>query len=554
MKSRRIFLRLACYLAPITFALTSPLPLAAADKMERPKLVVGIAVDQMRWDFLYKFQHRFGEGGFRRLLGEGFTCENAMIAHLPSYTGVGHATAFTGSVPAIHGITGNDWLDQLTGKTVYCAADDSVQTVGGTSEEGKMSPRNMLVNTITDELRMATKNRAKVVGVSLKDRAAILPAGHAATAAFWLEDLTGNFITSTYYMSELPEWVAKFNEARVGEQLVAGDWHTLRPIEEYTQSTRDDVPWEGLFDKETASTFPHRISFAYRMKKEVIASTPFGNTLTARFAQAAVEGYQLGTGQETDFLTVNFASSDYIGHKFGPDSIEVEDSYLRLDQDLATFLTFLDNKVGRGNYLIFLTADHGVAHTVGYMKENKLPAEGWNTKGLLRELNEHLQGLFGHEKLAISEVNQQISFDHAKIEAEKLDYEALKKASVRWLQRHPSLLFAVDIERLGVSPMPEPLKTMIANGYNPKRSGSIQVVANPGWVPGAGKQGTTHGSWSPYDTHIPVVFMGWGIKHGRTHEVVYQHDIAPTVAALLKIQMPNGCVGRPIRAVLGETP
>lgn len=520
----------------------------------RPKLVVGIAVDQMRWDFLYKYQERYGAGGFKRLVGEGFTCENGMIGHLPSYTAVGHATVFTGSVPAIHGITGNEWTDQLTGKSVYCTDDETVQTVGGTTEDGKMSPRNMLTSTVTDELRIATNFRSKVVGVSLKDRASILPAGHTATAAYWLEDLTGNFITSTYYMNDLPEWVKQFNESKVGEQLLSGEWNLLRPAEEYVQSTRDDAPWEGKFDKELAPVFPHRVSLSYKLKKDTIRTTPFGNTLSLRFAKAAVEGYNLGGGPVTDFLTINCASTDYVGHKFGPNSMEVEDTYLRLDQDLAEFFTFLDGRVGKGNYLVFLTADHGVAHTVGYMKENRLPSEGWNPRGLVRELNDYLNGRFGVEKLVAGEANYLVNFDLPKIEEKNLDFDAIKSAAVRWIRKYPGVLLAVDMENMDGAPVPEPLRTMMVNGFNAKRCGSIHVVPNPGWVTGTGKQGTTHGSWYPYDTHIPVVFMGWGIRHGSSNEVVYQHDIAPTVAALLQIQMPNGCVGKPIKAVLNKQP
>jgi len=526
-------------------AQNTPVPAPVA----RPKLVVGIAIDQMRWDYLYRYQDRYTEGGFKRVLREGFNCENAFIGHVPSITAVGHASVFTGSVPAIHGITGNDWVDQLTGKKTYCVTDDTVTGVGGMAEEdGRLSPRNLLATTIGDELRMATNYKAKVVGLSLKDRASILPAGHTGQA-FWYEEVQGHFVTSSYYMDVLPEWVRLFNEQAAGAELVARDWSTLDPIETYTQSTPDDVPWEGTLDAEKSPVFPHRVAGAYRLKKGVIRYTPFGNSLTLKFAEAAVIGAELGQDEVTDLLAINCASTDYVGHKFGPNSIEVEDTYRRLDRDLADFLNFLDSKVGKGNYLVFITADHGVAHNVGYLNEHKIPGEAWDTGAVLKGLNAVLETSFGHKDLATSITNYMMNFNLQKIETEKLDFDQIKKVSVAFLQKQPGILYAVDVSQLGLSPVVEPLKSMIANGYHAKRCGPIQIILNPGWL-SIGKTGTSHGVWNPYDTHIPLLFMGWGIKPGSSHTTVHMADIAPTVSALLHIQMPNGCVGKPIKAIV----
>jgi hypothetical protein len=490
------------------------------------------------------------EGGFKRLLKEGFSCDNAMINHVPTYTGVGHATIYTGSVPALHGITGNEWTDQATGASVYCAADKSVETVGGATDDGQMSPRNLLTSTITDELRLATNHRSRVVSVSLKDRGAVLPGGHTANAAYWLEDLTGHFITSNYYMKELPAWVNEFNRAKPADRLVAGEWHTLYPQNSYIQSSRDDAPWEVRFEKAEAPVFPHRISFAHKMKKGVIRETPFGNTLTLEFAKAAIDGHALGSGADTDFLAISLASTDYVGHRFGPNSIEVEDTYLRLDKDLAEFLSYLDGSVGKGNYLVFLTADHGVSHAVGYLQEHRLPAAVWRGKEVVKELNAALEAEFGMSDLILGEKNFLLNLNHKKLSLPGVDEDAVIRAAVRHLQKHPEVILAADMERLGAAAVPEPLKTMMTNGYYPPRCGGIQVIPHPARVPGSSKQSTTHGAWNPYDAHIPVIFMGWGIAPGRTHAPVVMEDIAPTVAALLRIAKPNGCVGQPIPAVL----
>ena len=518
--------------------------------VQRPKLVVGIVVDQMRWDYLYRYYDRFGSGGFKRMLGEGFSCENTMINYLPSYTAVGHTCVFTGSVPALDGISGNDWIEQLSGKTVYCTDDSTVSTVGANNATGKMSPRNLLVSTVTDELRLATNFRSRTVGVSLKDRAAILPAGHTATAAYWFDDESGSFVTSTYYMKELPEWVQNFNAGHPAEKLLSSGWNTLYPIDTYVQSDADNQSYEGRYAGETSSTFPHKVDEVYKKNKGSFRPTPFGNTLTLDFARNAVENYKLGGGPVTDFLTINCASTDYVGHMFGPNSIEVEDTYLRLDKDLAAFFTYLDTKVGKGQYTVFLTADHGAAHAIGFNQAHGIPADFWFMKPLLDTLNKKLESAYGTPGLIRAISNYQLNFNLDKISAGKLDFDGIKSLCINYLKRQPGIAYAVDVDKIGDAPVPEPLKSMIVNGYNFRRSGPIQIVLDAGWFEAYSKTGTTHGTWNPYDVHIPLVFMGWGIHHGTSNEVVHMTDIAPTVSALLHIQMPNGSIGRPIVDVL----
>ena len=537
---------LVCFVFTINFLLGQQIK-----RPVEPKLVVGLVVDQMRWDYLYRYYDRYNEGGFKRLLKEGFSCENTMINYLPSYTAVGHTVIFTGSIPAIDGIVGNDWIDQLTGKSWYCTEDSSVQTVGAPGTAGQMSPNNLLVSTITDELRLATNFRSRVVGVSLKDRAAILPAGHTATGAFWFDDASGRFITSTYYMKDLPQWVQKFNQLDEPEKLMDNGWNTLFPINTYSESTADNVSWEGKFRGENAPVFPHDMKTIYKNNRSSIRTTPFGNTLTLDFAKAAVNGYNLGNGVATDFLTVNCASTDYVGHQYGPNSIEVEDTYLRLDKDLAAFFRFLDEKVGKGNYLLFLTADHGAAHAIGFMKEHHIPADFIVSKKIGEPLDQFLKDKFGVENLVASSINYHFGFDLKRISQNKLDYEAVKKATVSFLQKQPGIQFAVDIEHIGEAPIPEPIKSKIINGYNSKRCGPVMIIPDPGWFGGyEGGTGTTHGNWNPYDTHIPLVFIGWGIQKGSTNRTVKMSDISPTLAALLHIQLPNGSVGNVITEVL----
>jgi predicted AlkP superfamily pyrophosphatase or phosphodiesterase len=518
-------------------------------KLERPKLVVGIVVDQMRWDFLYRYNDKYEKGGFRRLLNEGFACENTMINYIPSVTAIGHTTIFTGSVPAIHGIAGNEWFDPRTGKSTYCTDDSTVQAVGTTNKGNQMSPHNLLATTITDELMLATNFQSKVVGVSLKDRAAILPAGHNPTAAFWMDDASGKFVSSSYYLKALPEWVNAFNNSKAIDKLLANGWSPLLPIDQYTESTADDVPWEGVMKGAVNPVFPYDVQKIYALEHGSLRQMPFGNSLTLQFAKAAVDGYKLGQEKTTDFLTVNCASTDYSGHLVGPNAIEIEDVYLRLDRDLATFFTYLDQKIGKGNYLLFLTADHGAAHAEGFMEANKMPT-GLLAKDLQTRLESMLARQFGSKKLVAGIENFQVTFNKNRIDSLNLDLDKIKTSTVHFLQQQEGIQFAVDQDKISEASIPSPLKEMMINGYNEKRSGSVLMVTDPGWLPSYSKKGTTHSVWNPYDTHIPLIFMGWKIEHGATYRTTHMTDISATLAALLHIQMPSGCIGSPITEVI----
>ncbi|MTK06065.1 MAG: alkaline phosphatase family protein [Hungatella sp.] len=517
-------------------------------QLERPKLVVGIVVDQMRWDYLYRFYNKYENGGFKRLLNEGFACQNTMLNYIPSVTAIGHTTIFTGSVPSIHGIAGNDWIDDKTGKSVYCTDDPTENSVGTESKAGKMSPRKLLASTITDELRIATNFQSKVVGVSLKDRASIIPAGHNPTGAFWMDDATGRFITSTYYMKELPAWVNAFNESKPIDKLLANGWNTLLPINEYTESTADDVSWEGILKGASKPVFPYDVKKAYELDHGTLRQMPFGNTLTLQFARAAIDGYKLGQEKSCDFLTINCASTDYSGHLVGPNAIEIEDVYLRLDRDLAGFFSYLDQKIGKGNYLVFLTADHGAANAEGFLESNKMPT-GFLSKGFDAAIGDMLKQKFGDDKLVTAVDNFQVYFNKARIDSLNLDFDKIKATTVDFLIHQDGIQYAADQDKISTTSIPAIIKEMMINGYNQQRSGSVVMITKPGWLPYYSKTGTTHSVWNPYDTHIPLIFMGWKVQHGFTTQTTHMTDISATVAALLHIQMPNGCIGQPIISI-----
>ncbi|UPQ75519.1 alkaline phosphatase PafA [Chryseobacterium nepalense] len=522
-------------------------------RLERPKLVVGLVVDQMRWDYLYRYYNKYGNDGFKRLLNTGYSLNNVHIPYVPTVTALGHTCIYTGSVPAIHGIAGNDWTDKETGKNVYCTTDESVTPVGTTNTKvGSHSPKNLWSTTISDELRMATNFQGKVIGVSLKDRASILPAGHTPNGAFWFDDSTGDFITSSWYMNDLPQWVKAFNAQKMPEKLVANGWSTLLPIDQYTESSPDNSTWEGLLGSAKTPVFPYsNLASDYKDKKDNIRYTPFGNTLTLKLAEAAVEGEKLGSDDVVDMLAVNLASTDYAGHKFGPNSIEVEDVYLRLDQDLAQFFNYLDSKVGKGQYTVFLSADHGGAHSVGFLQEHKITT-GFFGDGMEKNMNDKLKEKFGVDKLINAIDNYQIYFDRKLLKEHKLDLDVVRDFTVEEIENDPNDLYAVSVTKVQQSTIPEPIKQRIINGINRQRSGDIQLISHDSMLPPYSKTGTTHSVWNSYDSHIPLIFMGWGIQHGESNKAYFMTDIAPTVSSLLKIQFPSGNIGNPITEVIGK--
>lgn len=518
--------------------------------IERPKLVVGIMVDQMRWDFLYRYYNRYAaNGGFKRMLNEGFTNDNTFIPYTPTVTACGHTCVYTGSVPAIHGITGNAWWDYEQNRTVYCSEDKTVKTVGSTSTAGEMSPRNMITTTICDELRLATNFRSKVIGIAIKDRGGILPAGHSANAAYWYDSRTGDWITSTYYMNDLPQWAKDFNAKKHADAFYNMGWNTMYPINTYVQSAKDENEFEAKPMGADQKGFPYDLKRFIGKNYGTIASTPYGNTLTAMMAKEAIVNEEMGKDSVTDFLAVSFSSPDYVGHAFGPNSIEVEDTYLRLDKELGELFDYLDKTVGKGQYISFLTADHGVSHVPGFLVENKLPGGTVDDNAMIDDLNKLLADKYKQKNLVLSAYNYQISLNHEIIASADLNKEDIIEDVIKYASKIKGVDRVFAIDELMEQPMNAAVKNRIANGWHPKRSGDVQIIYTPGWIDG-GKTGTTHGLWNPYDSHIPLVWYGWNIKPGRSTEEVYMTDIAATLAAMLHIQMPNGCVGKPIQAVL----
>ncbi len=474
----------------------------AQAQVERPRLVVGIMVDQMRWDYLYTLAGRWHGGGFDRLLGQGFSCQNTIIDYVPTVTACGHASVYTGTTPAFHGIAGNDYM--IDGQPVSSVKDTTVVGVGTTGKAGRRSPRNLLVTTMGDQIKLATDGQARVVGLSLKDRASILPAGHAADGAYWYDNDTHTFVTSTYYRKSLPDWVTAFN--RTNAAMLAGD----------------------------------------------VWRQPVGVTATFALAEAALRAENLGADAVTDLLAMSISTTDAAAHTYGVRSQRVDSIYEQLDRELARFLDVLDQQVGKGRYLLFLTADHGGTYSEAHMRQMGITSGRFFSGPARDEANRELQQRFGASELIKAAMGYSFYINNEAIAQAGLDREAVKAAAVEALGRPRNVMWAVDCERAAQASVPAFIRERIMLGWNSKRSGEIFVLPVTGHYSSwdGDLTGSNHGTWNQSDSHIPLLFYGWHVPAGETARLTHMTDIAPTVCAMLHIQAPDAAIGQPISFIV----
>jgi predicted AlkP superfamily pyrophosphatase or phosphodiesterase len=546
MKMFRIVVTLFLCLVAITGMTQTP-----------PRLVVGIMVDQMQQDYLYRFESTFGENGFRRFTRDGFQLLNAHYNYVPTETGPGHASVYTGSTPAIHGIVGNDWYDRHSKKIVYCVSDPDQKPVG-TDVGGSFSPRLLLSTTITDELKLSTQQKGKVISVSIKDRSSVLPAGHMPDGAYWYDNKTGNLITSTYYLQQLPEWVKKFNDRKLPNQYLNLEWTPLLPVDRLA-SGPDDNPYEGKFRGKDKPVFPYKLAELRKTMGEyaLLPGTPWGNTLVAEFAKAAVTAEGLGKDTITDFLAISFSSPDLIGHMFGPNAAEVADTYLRLDKTLEDLFATLDKEVGKGAYTVFISSDHGVAEVPQRMVDLRVPA-GYFRPALVQEsLIAHLEKYFPGKKIVELVTSDQVYINQQAFEGDPratgVDFLVVSELITNFLLTTEGIAQVYPSSVLRQAAYGEEgLRGKVIRGYYPRRCGDIAFVLEPGWLAWGGVTGSTHGSGYSYDTHVPVMFYGAGIRKGSSSRYHAITDIAPTLAVLMKTKFPNGATGQPVSEMLDE--
>ncbi|GAA4823924.1 alkaline phosphatase PafA [Algivirga pacifica] len=517
---------------------------------QRPKLVVGIVVDQMRYDYLQRYWYNFEEGGFKRLVDEGYICRNASFDYAATQTGPGHASIYTGTYPAHHGIVGNHFYDRALGKTIYCVEDTTERTVGIAGKAGARSPRRLQVSTLADEIKLASNMRSKVVAVSLKDRSSILPAGHAANGAYWMDDATGSWVSSTFYMEELPKWVKKLNKERDIEKYAKSVWKPLLSMKSYTASHEDDTPYEGPFKGREKATFPYPMkeiisqeSDSYRYGP--IKATPFGNTLVKDFAKEALQAEELGQDDFTDLLAISFSSTDYVGHQFGPMAIETEDTYLRLDRDLKDLIEYIDEKVGLENTLFFLTADHGGAHVPSFTTSIKMPGGYYKSKEITERLEAHLDELYGEGDWIDSHSSGQVYLNRSLIKEKKLALSEVQEKVAERLVEEEVMKDALTASQLNTYNYTEGYKELVQHSYNRQNSPDVYGVPHAHYL-SYRKHGTSHGMPHAYDTQVPMLFFGWKVTAGETFDRHYITEITPTVTSLLNLSNPSGVYSDPV--------
>ena len=517
----------------------------------QPKLVVGVVVDQMRYDYLTRFWDLYTDRGFKRLINQGFNCKNNHYNYVPTYTAPGHASVFTGTSPQVHGIIANNWYDKQEKKKVYCVDDNTVNGLGTTLAAGQMSPKRLETTSIADQNRLHTQFRGKSIGIAIKDRGAILPAGHSANAAYWfLGGEEGKWISSSYYMNELPSWVQNFNANEPAKKYL-NTWNTLLPIAQYTQSGSDANAYEFGFKGKENADFPYNLA---KLAPEnggydILKATPFGNSLTLDFALAAIENEALGKDQDTDFLTLSFSSPDYIGHNFGVNAKEIQDNYLRLDLEIAQLLEYLDTHIGKGEYTLFLTADHGAIHVPNYLKDQKIPAGYVSSSNLKERLKNYLGEAHANVNLIENISNNQLFLNHELIQEKNIDALALAEDIKAFLLAQPEISRVFTRSEIEMNAATEKTKLLVQNGFHQKRSGDLVFGFLPNYI-SYPEKGSTHGTGFNYDTHAPLLFYGKGIRKGSSFNKTYITDIAPTIAALLGIANPNGTTGEVIVEVL----
>lgn len=504
----------------------------------KPKLVVGIVVDQMRYDLLTRFQMNYSEGGFKRLMARGFTAENMQYNYAPTITGPGHSSIYTGTTPAIHGIAANNWYED--NRNVYCSEDTSVSAVSGTQKAGQMSPRNLLTTTVTDQLKLFTSGKSRIYGVALKDRGAILPAGHLADGVFWYDGKSGNWMTSSFYKNAFPSYITTYNKSyRIYDYMSQG-WKLMKPLNKYFSNDLTNDYEEDAF-KIKSTTFPY--IFKATDYNEDIKTTPYGNSMTTDISLEILKNEKLGLGITTDFLAISYSSTDYIGHSFGPYSMETEDCYYRLDAEIAKLLDALDIQLGKDNYWLFLTADHGIQDIPAMSTQMSISAGSFKNEDLTKKINHSLALKFPDQKIVAKVANDQIYLTEENIERSEEIASYLRNTLTNY---HEGIAGFFSFEHLASSSIPFEIREKLIKGYKRGRSGHISILLEPGWMTGHGPKGTTHASPYSHDSHVPFLFYGKGTQKKSSSQPYQITDIAPTLSYLLGILYPNGCIGKPI--------
>jgi len=520
-----------------------------------PKLVVGVVVDQMRVDFIYRFWDNFEEGGFKRLVNEGAFCRDAQYPYSNTDTGPGHASIFTGSVPAYHGIVANDPYDRRLKRVGYCVEDTSAIVLGVDEKTMGLSPRPLLASTLADEMERASGGKAITIGISLKDRSAILPMGRTADAAYWFHDMRVAFVSSNWYMEELPAWIKTFNQHHGAATYMSGTWDLLLPIDRYHSPLPDNNPFESPLPGANAPVLPVDLDTLAKGKNATTAfiNTPGANTILTDLALDAIKAEGLGADAITDLLSVSYSATDKLGHRMGPLALEVEDMYLRLDLEIARLLKGLDERVGKDAYTLFLTADHGAPDVPAYRASLGASAGYMDLKAVEDKVGSALVKTYGAGAWVLAVDDEKLFLDRELVRSKGLAIQSVQSIAAEAARTVPGMYDVYTAHDLEHATSSSSTRWLVTNGHHPDRGSDLYFVDLPGHIatyPASPARGTDHGGTWMYDTHVPLIFFGKGIEQGEFVKRVQITDVAPTIAMLIGCSLPDATVGQAIPEVL----
>ena len=518
---------------------------------DKPRLVVGIVVEQLRFDHIEKFRDRFGDNGIKKLINEGTYFRNASFEYMLTQSSPGHATISTGAEPSYHGIPSDNWYVPLKNELIYSTKDAAVSPVGGSFESGLHSPSNLQASTFSDELKMATNQQAKVYGVGIKESSAILSAGHGANGAFWFDNGTGTWMSSTYFADSLPAWVTDFNSLNHAESYLSNPWELFRSAEIYSDCLPDSNRFEAGFN--SVNYFPYDLK-KLRSKEIVgkkndfslIRETPFANSLTTSFAIRLIEQEKLGRDDVIDFISICYSATDNIGHRFGPSSREMGDAILRLDDEIRYLLTYLNDSIGKRNILIYFTSSHGISEIPSVLDHNRIPAGYFRQNQALQLLRSYLNAVYGEGDWVKGYSERQVFLNRTLIEDARLPLEEVQKKVARFLVQFTGVAAAYPYSAFEANDFGNGNLKRIMNNFNPQRSGDVIVTLNPGWVEKEGDYVTNHNSPYECDSHVPLIWYGWTVNRAAVSRKVNMTDIAATLSSLCRVPFPNACTGEPM--------
>ena len=518
---------------------------------DKPSLIIGIVVEQLRFDQIERLRDRFSDNGIKRMINEGTFFKNASYDYMLTQSAPGFSTIATGTEPAYHGITSDNWYVPLKNEFIYCTKDISVNPVGGSYESGLHSPVNLNASTFADELKIATGKKSKVFSVGVKEQSAILTAGHSTDGVFWYDNVTGGWMSSTYYVQALPSWVNDFNAMRRQEAYLNSSWTLLKEAEAYSTCLPDSNKFEKGFGGQ--NYFPYDLNKLSKSggrnsdrNNAFLRETPFADALTTDFAIKLIEEEELGKDDVTDFLSICYSSTDYIGHRFGPSSVETADAIFRLDKNIETLLNYLNDNLGKRNILVYFTSAHGVAELPQVMADNRVPSGYFMQNQALQLLRSYLNAVYGEGDWVKGFTERQVFLNRTLIEDARLQIEDVQKRTARFLNQFTGVASAYPYYAFEANDFGNGHLRKIINSFSAQRSGDVIITLLPGWVEAEEGHLTGHNSPYEYDSHVPLIWYGWTVKRSTVMRKVNLPDVAATLSSLCRIPYPNACTGEPM--------